>query len=77
MEIIVNHLDYVVDGNKILNNLYIEFEVNKINGIIGKTGCGKTTLLKVISTLKKPNSGTIKIGKYSIEKDNNKDDIDK
>lgn len=36
---------------KILNNINIEFEKNKITSIIGPSGCGKTTLLKTINKI--------------------------
>lgn len=36
---------------KILDNINIEFERNKITSIIGPSGCGKTTLLKTINKI--------------------------
>ena len=77
MEIIVNHLDYEINQKKILDNIYIEFETGKVNGIIGKNGSGKTTLLKIMDVLLEPTDGTIKIGKYSIEKNFERKDINK
>ncbi|MEF9933811.1 MAG: ABC transporter ATP-binding protein [Clostridium sp.] len=45
----------------VLDNINLEIEGNKIVGLIGKNGCGKTTLLKIISSLVKPTSGEISI----------------
>ena len=39
------------DDKKILDNINIEFEKNKITSIIGPSGCGKTTLLKTINKI--------------------------
>ena len=36
---------------KVIEDLNISFESNKINVILGESGCGKTTLLKCISGL--------------------------
>ena len=44
----------------VLANLSIDFIPNKINVILGKSGCGKTTLLKLLSKNILPTSGTIK-----------------
>lgn len=44
---------------EILRNISFEFERNKIYGISGESGCGKTTLMKVVSDILKPTNGTI------------------
>lgn len=41
---------------------------SKIYGILGKSGCGKTTLLRTISGLLKPLSGKVTIDNVSITK---------
>lgn len=45
----------------IIKDINISFEKGKITSIIGKNGCGKTTLLKVASGLLKPNKGHVLI----------------
>ncbi len=47
------------------------FEVNKgeIFGLLGPDGAGKTTLMRMISTLLVPDSGTITIDKHDVVKD--------
>lgn len=45
----------------VLDNINLEIEGNRIVGLIGKNGCGKTTLLKILSTLVKPTSGEVSI----------------
>lgn len=43
----------------IINNIDITFKPNKIYGIIGRNGSGKTVLLKMICGILKPDSGKI------------------
>ncbi|MGL4687099.1 MAG: ATP-binding cassette domain-containing protein, partial [Fusobacteriaceae bacterium] len=44
---------------KIFKNLNIEFPKNKISIILGNSGCGKTTLLNLISDNTLEHTGTI------------------
>lgn len=53
-------------GMKIIKNISLSFEKGKIISIIGKNGCGKTTLLKTASKLIKPYSGNIELNGESI-----------
>lgn len=46
---------------EIIKNINIDFEEGSITSIVGKNGCGKTTLLKTASNLLKPFSGEITI----------------
>jgi phospholipid/cholesterol/gamma-HCH transport system ATP-binding protein len=43
----------------VLNDISIDFEPGKTNLIIGRSGAGKTVLLKIIAGLLKPNQGEI------------------
>lgn len=46
---------------KVLNGLSFTIEENKITGLIGRNGVGKTTLLKIIAGFIKESSGEIKV----------------
>ncbi len=46
-------------GIKIIKNISLSFDKGKIISIIGKNGCGKTTLLKTASKIIEPYSGDI------------------
>ena len=48
------------NGKKVLNNISLKIEKEKILGIVGPNGSGKTTLLDIISNLIEPTSGDIK-----------------
>lgn len=54
-------------GNVILKDLSFEIESGKLVAIIGASGCGKTTTLKMINRLIKPTSGAIFIDGKNIE----------
>ena len=47
------------DGRTILDNISVEFESGKTNLIIGRSGSGKTVLLKTLVGLHEPDSGSI------------------
>ena len=54
------------ENKKILDNINIDIEENTITCLIGESGCGKTTLLKMINRLYEPTKGTITINKALI-----------
>lgn len=47
--------------NKVLTDLNLSIEENKIYGLLGRNGAGKTTLLKIISNQLTKDSGEIKL----------------
>lgn len=52
--------------NTILDKISFEIKENSINAIIGKSGCGKSTILKLIAKLYECDSGKIKLGGFDI-----------
>lgn len=61
------HISKRFKGNVILKDLSFEIESGKLVAIIGASGCGKTTTLKMINRLIKPSSGAIFIDDKNIE----------
>lgn len=45
----VKNLSFKIENKNILKDIFFEVEKNKITGILGKNGCGKTTLIRHIS----------------------------
>ena len=57
----VRNLQFKYDGNSILNGLNLEVGKGELIGIVGPNGSGKTTFLRLISGILKPNFGKIKL----------------
>jgi ABC-2 type transport system ATP-binding protein len=52
-----------------VDNLSMSVAKGELFGLLGPNGAGKSTLTKMISGMLNPTSGTIKVGKYSIQDD--------
>ena len=59
---------YTISGKLIiaLNTVDLTFSENSFTCIVGKSGCGKTTLLRLLSGLEPATSGTIDYGKAML-----------
>ncbi len=55
----VKNLNKSFNGNNVLNDISVTFEAGKTNLIIGRSGSGKTVLLKSIVGLHDIDSGEI------------------
>lgn len=54
----IQNLSFKYGKKIVLNNITMRLESGKIYGLLGENGVGKTTLLKIISGLQKPNTGS-------------------
>lgn len=59
------NVDFSVGGVKILENLNLEIQEGEILVLLGESGCGKTTTLKLINRLIEPTSGEILVERKS------------
>ncbi|HWA34078.1 MAG TPA: ATP-binding cassette domain-containing protein [Cyclobacteriaceae bacterium] len=62
----LDNLGYQISGRKILQDINVGFSKNKVTAIIGKSGGGKSTLIRVINGLLKPTEGTVTIDKLTV-----------
>ena len=53
----INNLCYSYDQTNVLSDLNLQIDAGEIVCLLGRSGCGKTTLLKAISGLIQPNNG--------------------
>ena len=61
---------YENTGKYVFNNISLEIKKGKFIGIVGKTGCGKSTLVDIIMGLLEINRGKVKIDKINLNKNN-------
>lgn len=54
---------------QVLSNINIAFERGKIHGLVGRNGCGKTVLLRIICGLYQPTSGTVFVDGRQVGRD--------
>ena len=59
MPIEIKDLSFSYDNDKFINNLNLNIEYGEMLGIMGNTGCGKSTLVQLIAGLIKPDNGQI------------------
>lgn len=57
----IEHLKKTFSGKTILDDISLEVKSGEIVSIIGPSGTGKTTLLRCVNFLEKPDRGTITI----------------
>lgn len=57
--IIVENVTVRFDGNTVLENVSFQVRKGEVLVIVGESGCGKTTLLKVMIGLQKTNGGKV------------------
>ena len=62
----INNLNKKFHKNEVLKNLNIKIEKGESAVVIGRSGTGKSVLLKCLLGLIKPDSGIIKIGDKNI-----------
>lgn len=64
-----NHLSKMIDGKELVTDVNIHVKKGEIYGFLGPNGAGKTTVMKMITNLWKPTSGTIALFGRSLEAD--------
>lgn len=66
-QIIIRNLNFSYNiNNNIFNSANVVFKKNEINFIIGKSGIGKSTLVKLILGINKCNRDTVLLGEFDI-----------
>ena len=48
-------------STSVLEGVHLDLDANRIHGLLGRNGTGKTTLLSAIASLRRPNRGTLRV----------------
>jgi ATP-binding cassette, subfamily B, bacterial PglK len=64
------YFKYPNSDNYTINNMTIEIEMGSVIGIVGATGCGKSTLIDIIMGLIEPQKGSLLIDNVIITREN-------
>lgn len=67
----ISNLTKEYGKHKVLDNISLTIEENKIYGLLGRNGVGKTTLLNLIANRIFPSEGNIKIDEEDVNENNN------
>ena len=66
----IDHVIFGYDASRtILNDVSLGFERGKVTAILGGSGCGKTTLLRLIGGVYPPNSGSVRFDGAVVDVD--------
>lgn len=69
----LKNINLTYSGKKVLDDFSIQFSEGKITGLLGYSGSGKSTVLRIINGMIIPDSGTVQVfGKYFDYKNANK-----
>ena len=68
----VKNINKSFDNKKIIDNVSFDIESGKIVGLLGKNGCGKTTIIKMINDLLTIDSGEILVNGQKISEETKK-----
>lgn len=61
MKLEIDNIELSFDSKKILSGIYLGAETGKITGILGRNGCGKTSLLKMLFGSLTPKYGNVRL----------------
>lgn len=56
-----NHLTKTIDGKNLVSDVNIHVKKGEIYGFLGPNGAGKTTVMKMITNIWKPTSGSVEV----------------
>jgi ABC-type multidrug transport system fused ATPase/permease subunit len=54
------------DGDAVLHDLDVRIEPGRVLGILGRTGCGKTSMIRLVPRFHDPDLGTVRLGGVDI-----------
>ncbi|MGT2934066.1 amino acid ABC transporter ATP-binding protein [Streptococcus catagoni] len=74
--ITISHLTKYFSGQAVLEDLNLEIEKGQVIALVGASGAGKSTFLRSLNYLEKPDKGSIQIDDFTVDFENvTKDEI--
>lgn len=64
----IDHLDFAYDERKVLDGVSLRVPRRQLVAIMGGSGCGKTTLLRLIGGQLRPSRGSVRIDGETVHK---------
>ena len=61
MKLEISGLDFSYGGREVLRQLNLQVEEGEFVSILGASGCGKSTILKLLTGVLSPAAGTISV----------------
>ncbi|MCL2711955.1 MAG: ABC transporter ATP-binding protein [Methanomassiliicoccaceae archaeon] len=68
MHLVIDNVRFAYQSSDVLKNVSFEASAGEVIGILGKNGCGKTTLMKCINAHLAPHSGCVTIDGNDVSK---------
>lgn len=68
-EIVVSNLTKKFEDVIAVNDLSLEIEKSELFGLLGPNGAGKTTVINVLCGLLEPTSGSVRVGKFDVQRE--------
>ena len=62
MSLVVHGVGHSFDTTEVLRDVDLTVEAGHLAAILGRSGCGKTTLLRIVAGLTRPDAGTVHLG---------------
>ncbi|KLK96278.1 phosphonate ABC transporter, ATP-binding protein, phnC [Lactococcus lactis subsp. lactis] len=63
----ITNISKTFSGNQVLNDISLEIEEGDVVALIGASGAGKSTFLRALNDLERPDSGQIEIDDLKID----------
>ena len=62
----IESLSFAYDKRAVLKNIHLKARRGQVIAIMGSSGCGKTTLLKIISGALRPTEGALPVAGVDV-----------
>jgi iron(III) transport system ATP-binding protein len=65
-EVVFENVSFTIQNKQILSNINLKLEAGKVACLLGASGCGKTTLLRLAAGILRPTSGRILLDGFEV-----------